>query len=328
MKRLSLLLIILLLFTGCAFNKSEDIPTDASYISYSEIYNDAYNNINLAKDNYLGKYFIFVATTDSINDNCAKMTGTKSIKLEVEFKDSNDLKKFNEKDRIEIIGKITEIKKNNDEYIIIVKNAKYKTNMITIYGTISVEGTKAYISDSNYKYDISNVVKRTEINKPNSIIINDKEYEKDSNIKVKVRAKDAGGVLAIENISEVLEGEGKAYKAEDDVNKNVPTMYVFHGSTCPHCHELINWLDTFEYDKEYKVELLEVWGNQTNYNLLLKVANELKVEFDGVPFVVIGGESFSGFSKTKTPDIIKNALDKAHNNIKQNKYIDYVKKNK
>ena len=330
MKKINILLLIIitLLFTGCTSNKEEEIPADVDYLSYSIIYHDIYNGISIKDNEYLGKYYIFVATIDSIDNSIAKMSGINSLKLEVEFKNNDDLKKFNVNDRVEIIGKITEIKKNNDVYTLIIKNSKFKTNLITVYGTINIEGSKTYISDSNYKYDISNVVKKTEINKPNSIVIDDKEYEKDSSIKVKVRAKNSNGVLAVENISEVLEGDGRVYNKEEESNKNVPTMYVFHGSSCPHCHELINWLDTFDYDKEYKVELLEVWSNKDNYNLLLRVSNALKVEFDGVPYVVIGDKVINGFSQSKTPTIIREALDKANNDIKKNKYIDYVKKNK
>lgn len=80
-------------------------------------------------------------------------------------------------------------------------------------------------------------------------------------------------------------------------------VYIFHGSTCPHCHEALEFFDELSQDDEYKdmYELIkyEVWNDKNNRTLMGKVAEKLNVpeeDRNGVPFIVIGEKFFSGYS--------------------------------
>lgn len=111
-------------------------------------------------------------------------------------------------------------------------------------------------------------------------------------------------------------------------NKEAVTLYEFYGSTCPHCMDLNEWIENdlmkdSKYNKKVKVEKFEVWGDQDNQKLMQDVAAELGVEARGVPFIVIGNESTSGFSELQTPAQIKKMIDKAY---KDNNYKDIVSK--
>ena len=106
-------------------------------------------------------------------------------------------------------------------------------------------------------------------------------------------------------------------------------FYEFYGATCPHCEELNEWLENTlakdkDYNYKYKLVRYEVWSDQTNSTLMLNVGKYLGVEVRGVPFMVIGDESLSGFSATASPDQIKSLIDKAYKANKDGKYKDVV----
>lgn len=107
------------------------------------------------------------------------------------------------------------------------------------------------------------------------------------------------------------------------------TFYEFYGSTCPHCQELNEWIDSTlakdkDYKDKYKLVRYEVWQDQTNSQLMQDVGAYLGIEVRGVPFMVIGKETLSGFSPTNSPDQIKKLIDDAYNANKEGKYEDVV----
>ena len=106
-------------------------------------------------------------------------------------------------------------------------------------------------------------------------------------------------------------------------------FYEFYGSTCSHCAELNEWLENTlakdsNYNYKYNLVRYEVWGSETNANLMVKVGSYLGVEANGVPFMVIGSESLSGFSASSSPDQIKALIDKAYEANKAGTYKDVV----
>lgn len=106
-------------------------------------------------------------------------------------------------------------------------------------------------------------------------------------------------------------------------------MYVFYGDTCPHCKELHEYLDTLEDNKavkgKYDVVYYEVWNNDVNNNLMLKVFDVLGIDPTtkkvGVPFVVIGEDYISGFGESAKTSIIE-YINNSYGNAK---YKDIVK---
>ena len=55
------------------------------------------------------------------------------------------------------------------------------------------------------------------------------------------------------------------------------------------------------------------------------VAKYLKVDADGVPFIVIGNGAVTGFSKNVSPIQIKTLLDDAVKNSSEGTYYDVIK---
>jgi len=83
--------------------------------------------------------------------------------------------------------------------------------------------------------------------------------------------------------------------------------YFFNGDGCPHCALEKQFL--FEELKikypNLQIYEFEIYNNRESGLLLQKVANELKVGVDGVPFLVIGNQNFIGFTEGISSKIIE-----------------------
>ena len=100
------------------------------------------------------------------------------------------------------------------------------------------------------------------------------------------------------------------------VNAEEVTVNVFYGKECPHCAEEARYLNVLksQLGDNINIQKYEVWHNDTNNELLTKVRATLNDDDEGVPFVVVGNEYFSGYNDEIAKEI-KNAV---LNNLKQN----------
>ena len=90
-------------------------------------------------------------------------------------------------------------------------------------------------------------------------------------------------------------------------------VYIFKGDGCPHCEEALEFFQNLINDEEYtdKFDLVEyeVWNNSDNRAFANAVAEELGEEMTGVPYIIIGENSHSGFSSSLGDKIKEEILD-------------------
>ena len=96
-------------------------------------------------------------------------------------------------------------------------------------------------------------------------------------------------------------------------------VIIFHGETCPHCQEALEWFDSIEeeYGQYFDLEKYEVWNDQENSELMSKVANYLGEEAEGVPYIIIGTKTFSGFAQSMSQDIIDAIMTEYNKNVEE-----------
>lgn len=83
------------------------------------------------------------------------------------------------------------------------------------------------------------------------------------------------------------------------------TIYLFHGSTCPHCRAEIDYLNTVtQSNSNVDTILYEVWYHPENDVLKTNVQKSLESTSKGVPFTVIGERYFTGFDENTKNDIM------------------------
>lgn len=97
--------------------------------------------------------------------------------------------------------------------------------------------------------------------------------------------------------------EEKDTKSED--SKKVK-IYFFRGEGCPHCAEAEEFFDSIkdEYGEYYTIVDYETWYNTENADLLQKVGKARDEEISGVPYILIGNKSWSGYSSNMNDEII------------------------
>ncbi|MFA6391667.1 MAG: hypothetical protein WCW66_02825 [Patescibacteria group bacterium] len=85
-------------------------------------------------------------------------------------------------------------------------------------------------------------------------------------------------------------------KAQENIN-----IYFFWGNGCPHCAKEEPFLEQLK-EKYSNVEIrdFEVWYNKDNQKLLQSVSRVLDENISGVPFTVIGEQTFSGYLSDET----------------------------
>lgn len=111
-------------------------------------------------------------------------------------------------------------------------------------------------------------------------------------------------VLADEGTSEdnveVTSGE-----SEVAVEDNKVKIYFFRGEGCPHCADAEEFFNSIEeeYGQYYKILDYETWYDSDNADLLQKVGEVRKEEISGVPYILIGDKSWSGYDDSYADDI-------------------------
>ena len=88
-------------------------------------------------------------------------------------------------------------------------------------------------------------------------------------------------------------------------------VYLFRGEGCPHCQEAEEWFDSIqgEYGDYFEVIDYETWYNSENQELMKKVAEYRKETADGVPYIIIGNMSWSGFAADYEEEMLSQIKD-------------------
>ena len=130
-----------------------------------------------------------------------------------------------------------------------------------------------------------------------------------------------------QTLSEALKDEEIEAKLEGyDDNEEKPAIYLFRGQGCSHCHEFLEYVSSeLVKNKGDKFRLVsyEVWENKDNANLMQEVAEKFGEDASGVPFIVIGDKTFSGYSTDMNKDI-EEAIDKLNESDEK---VDVIKDN-
>ncbi len=99
-------------------------------------------------------------------------------------------------------------------------------------------------------------------------------------------------------------------------NAETVNVYFFRSSTCPHCQAAQEFFSELQEDEEYKdlfvVKDFEV-SSKKNSNLMSEAAEIMGDTASGVPYIVIGDESFMGYSSS-SDDSIKTAIKETYEN--------------
>ena len=100
--------------------------------------------------------------------------------------------------------------------------------------------------------------------------------------------------------------EGDTDSASNNEDSKKVKLYFFHGDGCPHCAEAEEFFDSIkdEYGDKFEVVAYEVWYDTDNNELLQKVGEARDEKISGVPYILIGDKSWSGYASNLDDEII------------------------
>lgn len=88
-------------------------------------------------------------------------------------------------------------------------------------------------------------------------------------------------------------------------------VYLFRGETCPHCQEAEEWFQSIEaeYGSYFEIVDYETWNDEANRDVfrnVLKARGEYVSDDEslGVPYILIGDKSWTGFAEEYQQEII------------------------
>ena len=131
-----------------------------------------------------------------------------------------------------------------------------------------------------------------------------------------------------ETLSEALKDEEiEADLGDYDDNEEKPVIYLFRGKGCSHCHEFLEYVSSDlvkSHGSKFRLVSYEVWENEDNADLMEEVAKKFKEDASGVPYIVIGDKTFSGYSEKMNKEL-EEAIDKLNDSEEK---VDVLKDDK
>lgn len=105
-------------------------------------------------------------------------------------------------------------------------------------------------------------------------------------------------------------------EGEETESKEVK-VYLFRGDGCPHCQEAEAWFQSIEgeYGSYFEVVDYETWYNQENAELMQQVAKARGEEANGVPYIIIGNQSWNGFTESYESEMIEKIKSEFETNV-------------
>lgn len=154
-----------------------------------------------------------------------------------------------------------------------------------------------------------------------------------NNVNADVESKGLKEVVQEEiNIFKSADGYEEQVKLLEDIDiskykedKDKVNVYFFRGDTCSHCFEALVFFAKMSNDfgKYYNLKSYEVWKNQENAELLEKVGQKKGDDVSGVPYIIVGDKSWSGYTSSYDEEIKKEI--KAEYDKKAEERTDIVK---
>lgn len=96
-----------------------------------------------------------------------------------------------------------------------------------------------------------------------------------------------------------------------NVSAKEVNVYVFYGSTCPHCEGALKYLNSIKDKYDLNIYKYEIFENEENLKIMDEVSEVLDMNVASVPFVVINNKGIVGYSENVTDETYRYHINKA-----------------
>lgn len=118
-------------------------------------------------------------------------------------------------------------------------------------------------------------------------------------------------------LSVFADGEEEEVTTTQTEESKEVNLYFFRGQGCSHCAEAEEWFESIEeeYGSYFEVVDYEVWYNEENNDLMQRVAEMRNETVEGVPYIIVGNKSWSGFTDDYKEEIISEIKTNFEKNV-------------
>lgn len=83
-------------------------------------------------------------------------------------------------------------------------------------------------------------------------------------------------------------------------------VYIFKGDGCGYCQAALEWFDEIdeEYGERFELHEYETWYDEDNAKLMEAVADVRGEDVQGVPYIIVGNQSWNGFDESYKTEIL------------------------
>ena len=109
------------------------------------------------------------------------------------------------------------------------------------------------------------------------------------------------GILLIPSVAYAADDTSSSTEENQAVN-----VYFFYGDGCSYCAAAEKFFDSIEDELGDKFDIVsyETWYDTDNVDLMNEVADIRKEEPQGVPYIIIGNQSWDGYTSSYDDEII------------------------
>lgn len=109
------------------------------------------------------------------------------------------------------------------------------------------------------------------------------------------------GILLIPSVTYAAEDASSSSEENKAVN-----VYFFYGNGCGYCAAAEEFFDSIEdeYGNQFNLVMYETWYDEDNADLMNRVADAREEEPQGVPYIIIGNQSWNGYTSSYDEEII------------------------
>lgn len=92
--------------------------------------------------------------------------------------------------------------------------------------------------------------------------------------------------------------------ADEDVEE--VNVYIFKGDGCGYCQAALEWFDEIDekYGERFELHEYETWYDEDNAKLMEAVADVRGEDVQGVPYIIVGNQSWNGFDESYKTEIL------------------------
>lgn len=106
-------------------------------------------------------------------------------------------------------------------------------------------------------------------------------------------------------------------EGEENAESKEVKVYFFRGEGCSHCAEAEAWFQSIEeeYGSYFEIVDYETWYNQENAELMQQVAAARNEDAQGVPYIIIGKQSWNGFTQSYGDEMLARIKSEYETNV-------------